>query len=81
MWRTLAWFAALLILSALAGFVLALSVFMVAFFRVRAGLRWRDTLVLSSGGVGFICLMAGLLNRDFPPGLLQAFVRLPWPLH
>ena len=24
--------------------------------------------------------MAGLLNRDFPPGLLQEYVDLPWPL-
>jgi len=24
--------------------------------------------------------MAGWLHRDFPPGLLQEVVRLPWPL-
>jgi len=23
--------------------------------------------------------MAGVLNRDFPPGLLQAYFDLPWP--
>jgi hypothetical protein len=24
--------------------------------------------------------MAGALNRDFPPGLLQGAVDMPWPL-
>ena len=32
------------------------------------------------GGIALICFMAGSLHRDFPPGLLQAFVELPWPL-
>ena len=40
LWTTLAWFAALLVLSALFGFIIALALFMVAFFRFRAGLGW-----------------------------------------
>jgi len=24
--------------------------------------------------------MAAILNRDFPPGLLQDYIALPWPL-
>jgi TctA family transporter len=79
LWRTLAWFAFLLILSGLFGFVIALSVFLLAFLRIRAGLSWPRTLLLSGSGIGFICFLAGTLNRDFPPGLLQEFVKLPWP--
>ena len=30
-------------------------------------------------GIAFMLMMANLLNRDFPPGLLQSFVDLPWP--
>jgi len=30
--------------------------------------------------LALMCFMAGSLHRDFPPGLLQAFVELPWPL-
>jgi len=37
-------------------------------------------LVLSAIGMAFMCFMAWLLNRDFPPGLLQHYVDLPWPL-
>lgn len=79
-WATMAWFAALLVLSSLVGFILALMVFLVAFFRIRAGCSWRKTLILTAAGIVFMCFMAGMLNRDFPPGLLQAFVELPWPL-
>ena len=31
-------------------------------------------------GIAFICFMAWVLNRDFPPGLLQNYSDLPWPL-
>ncbi len=79
LWGTLAWFAVLLMLSALVGFILALAVFLVTFLKVRAGLSWQRTLMLSALGIGFMCLMAGVLNRDFPPGLLQDYVDLPWP--
>ncbi|MDH3239652.1 MAG: tripartite tricarboxylate transporter permease [Alphaproteobacteria bacterium] len=80
LWRTLSWFAGLLLLSSLLGFVLALSIFFVSFLRMRAGLGWARVLILSSVGIAFITVMAGTLHRDFPPGLLQEFVRLPWPL-
>ena len=79
LWTTLSWFAGLLLLSSLLGFVLALAIFFVAFFRRRAGLSWARTLIFSASGIAFIMAMAGTLHRDFPPGLLQAFFRLPWP--
>ncbi len=79
LWSTLAWFAALLVLSSLVGFILALSVFLVMFFRVRAGLGWVRSVAFSAAGIGFICFLAATLNRDFPPGLLQEYAKLPWP--
>jgi len=79
-WPTLGWFAGLLLLTSLFGFILALVVFLLLFFRQRAGLGWRQMLYLSAAGVGFMCFMAWLLNRDFPPGLLQHYTNLPWPL-
>ncbi len=80
LWTTLSWFLGLLVLSSLVGFVLALSVFLVAFLRVRASLRWSKVVILSAVGIAFICAMAGTLNRNFPPGLLQELFKLPWPL-
>ncbi|MDU8909766.1 tripartite tricarboxylate transporter permease [Aestuariicoccus sp. MJ-SS9] len=80
LWPTLAWFASLLVLSALLGFVLALTLFMLAFFRLRAGVSWLQTVLLTAGGIGFMIFLTSTLNRDFPPGLLQELVDLPWPL-
>ena len=79
LWATLSWFAGLLLLSALLGFILALLIFFVTFLRVRARLGWARVFVLSAAGIAFITAMAGTLNRDFPPGLLQDLVELPWP--
>ena len=80
LWPTLAWFAGLLILSGLFGFIIALAIFLISFFRIRAGENWSKSAILTAIGIAFICFMAWTLNRDFPPGLLQDYVELPWPL-
>ncbi len=80
LWSTLAWFSGLLILTALLGFILALAIFLFAFIKFRAGKSFGFAALYTAAGIGFMCLMAGILNRDFPPGLLQSYVDLPWPL-
>ena len=80
LWSTLAWFAGLIAATGLVGFILALTGFLITFFRFRAGAAWPKTLLLTAAGIGLMCFMADILNRDFPPGLLQDFVDLPWPL-
>ena len=80
LWITLAWLASLIALTGLFGFIIALLGFMVAFFRLRAQVGWKQTLALTAAAIAFICFMANALNRDFPPGLLQHFFELPWPL-
>ena len=71
LWPTLAWFAFLLVLTALSGFIIALTVFLASFMRYRAQLGWLMTGFYSALGIVFMLFMAWLLNRDFPPGLLQ----------
>ena len=80
LWQTLAWFAGLLLATSVFGFIIALAGFLLLFFHFRAKVAPLQVIVLSIMGVGFIMFMAWLLNRDFPPGLLQAFTTLPWPL-
>lgn len=80
LWSTLAWFAGLLALTWLMGFILALALFLFGFIRYRAGKGWGFAAAYTVAGLIFISLMAGTLNRDFPPGLLQDLVDLPWPL-
>jgi hypothetical protein len=79
LWPTLFWFALLLALSCLVGFIIALAVFFLTFYRVRAGLSWAWTLFYSAAGVAAMIGFGWVLGRDFPPGLLQQYTDLPWP--
>ncbi|GMG81529.1 tripartite tricarboxylate transporter permease [Paralimibaculum aggregatum] len=80
LWPTLAWFGGLIAATWVLGFILALAGFLIAFLRLRAQAGWGKVLLLTACGIAFMCLMAGALNRDFPPGMLQDAVDLPWPL-
>lgn len=79
LWSTLAWFASLLVLTSLLGFILALALFLFAFMITRARAGTMFAAIYAAAGIAFICAMAWLLNRDFPPGLLQEYFTLPWP--
>ena len=78
-WRTAGWLVGLIALTALFGFVIALVTFFVVALRVRAGLDWLRVAILTGGGLTVLLVLAGVLNRDFPAGMLQEFVDLPWP--
>lgn len=77
---TLAWFAGLLVLTMLVGFILALALFLFAFIHYRAGRPILFSAIYTACGLGFMMFMAGVLNRNFPAGLLQSLIKLPWPL-
>ncbi|MGI9500410.1 MAG: tripartite tricarboxylate transporter permease, partial [Geminicoccaceae bacterium] len=79
LWSTLAWFVSLLALTSLFGFVIALTLFFLAFLLIHARTSPLQALLLTVAGVGTVLISASALNRDFPPGLLQDFVELPWP--
>ncbi len=74
------WIASLLVGTALFGFVIALTAFFVVFLRVRAAASWLQILLLTTAGVAFMLVLGHALVLDFPRGLLQAYVDLPWPL-
>ncbi|MEL7164849.1 MAG: tripartite tricarboxylate transporter permease [Pseudomonadota bacterium] len=80
LWQTLAWFAGLLALTALTGFIIALALFLFSFMRIRAGQTTPFAAAYTAAGLAFMMFMAWLLGRDFPPGLLQEYTTLPWPL-
>jgi putative tricarboxylic transport membrane protein len=80
LWSTLAWFVGLLVLSGLFGLVIALGLFFLFFFRHRAGQSWLMCILYTAAGLAFILGLAAILGREFPPGLLQSYTNLPWPL-
>lgn len=80
LWGTLGWLGLLLLLTSLLGFILALGFFLLVYFRIRTRLTWPRVCFFTLLGLAFMCFFAYILNRDFPPGLLQELFKLPWPL-
>ncbi len=79
MLASLFWLAALVALTAVFGFFIALVVFFVTFLQFRARASWLMTALLTTGAAGFILTLAYSLNMRFPGGVLQDLYRLPWP--
>ena len=78
--RNLGWPALLAALTGAVGFVLALPVFFAALMRKKSAASWRTIALMTGGGMGFILTVAHFARMDFPWGLLQYWVELPWPL-
>lgn len=79
-WPSVGWFAMLFTAVALVGFILALVVFIVTFLMVRTQLGWLRSILYTSLCVGFMITLGHYLTLNFPAGLLQHWIELPWPL-
>lgn len=77
----LLWMAGLLAVAWVIGFVLAMALFFVAFLAVEARAPWPRNLVLTLSAVGFLAVLSYVFVLDFPRGLLQDAVAMPWPLN
>ncbi|MGH8690340.1 MAG: tripartite tricarboxylate transporter permease, partial [Burkholderiales bacterium] len=75
-----AWFAGLLAVSALAGFVIGLALFFAAFLHFKARAPAGRNAILTASAVVFLAAMSHIFVLDFPRGLLQELVEMPWPL-
>ncbi len=76
----LMWLVGMLGLAALTGFVIAVSIFIYSFLRFKAR---TSHLGCAFGTVCFIFLlgiMSHFLTLEYPQGLLQSYLTLPWPL-
>jgi len=80
MWTTILWFAGFVIAASLAGFFLAALGFFVVFLHYRTRTPWLKTLGLTALAMTLLLALGWALTSDFPGGLLQSYVALPWPL-
>ncbi|MCE8023211.1 tripartite tricarboxylate transporter permease [Billgrantia aerodenitrificans] len=76
----LLWLTGLVLGCYLVGYVIAMTLFFVAFLLIRAHASLSSTLTLTACGMGFLTLLAHLMVLNLPSGLLQQVVDLPWPL-
>lgn len=79
-WPSVGWFAFLFGMNALIGFILSLAIFITAFLVTRTTMGWTKSLVYTAVCIGFMVTLGHFLTLDFPAGVLQRFVELPWPL-
>ena len=78
--RQLMWFLFILGLSALIGFFLSIGVFIASFLRLRTKLSNLRIAILTACGLAVLAAVGHLIHLDYPRGLLQGWVDLPWPL-
>lgn len=79
LWGGLAWIGGLVGLTALIGFYAALLIFFPVFLFVRAKAGPVAVVLMTAGAAGFILLLAWALSLNFPSGMLQDMLDLPWP--
>lgn len=60
----------------LIGYPLALSLFILLFYRLIAKANWTAAVIAGCAGLGFLALASCVLGMDWPQGL----IKLPWPL-
>lgn len=79
-WRRFGFYLALLLILYgciyLIGYPLALTLFILLFYRRIARASWMVSILAGAAGLGFLALASHVLGMDWPEGLL----RLPWPL-
>ncbi|MEP5631745.1 MAG: hypothetical protein ABJP79_07690 [Tateyamaria sp.] len=66
-----------MLLTSIFGSIIAFALFLFVFMMLRAKVGLVFSTAYSGLGIAFIDGMAWLLNRDFPPGLLQEYINLP----
>lgn len=79
-WSSVIWFAFLFGMTALIGFILSLAVFITAYLVRRTSLGWLKSLVYTALCIAFMSTLGHFLTLDFPAGVLQSWVEMPWPL-
>jgi putative tricarboxylic transport membrane protein len=79
-WPSVGWFAFLFGSTALVGFILALIVFITSFLVTRTSLGWVRSLIYTALCIAFMVTLGHYLTLNFPAGLLQHAVEMPWPL-
>jgi hypothetical protein len=73
------WIAGLMVAMYLVGFVLAIAVFFVVFLKAKSDARWSSILLMTAATIAVLSAMSYVFVLEFPKGLLQQLVWLPWP--
>lgn len=74
------WIAGLIGTCYFVGFLIAITIFFVAFLLIKARASILRTAILTTSAVVFMATLANVMVLDLPRGLLQDAIEMPWPL-
>jgi len=77
LWRNVAWFGAMVLATAVLGFVAGTLAFFVAFLRFRAHSPWPQVAALSSGALAFLLVVTNALLVELPESLVLFYLSRP----
>ena len=81
LFKSFSWILLLVFLNTLFGFVISIFVFFIVIMKNKTNLPNRKILIISIAALTFMLMLSHFMVLDFPPGLLQYFMKLPWPLN
>ena len=80
-WKSSAPLAILLFLSVFIGFYISIGLFVFVFLSKIARASFRFSLISSICVWIALAAISHFMIMDFPPGILQGYIELPWPIN
>ena len=80
MFYAFSWIIFLVVLVSLFGFIIGIVILFIAVMKNKTEMPLIKILTVTTGGVALMLLLSHFMVLDFPSGLLQEYVQLPWPL-
>ena len=80
-WLTIFWFISPLFLSIFIGFYISIGLFVFIFLSKIARVSFRFSLISAIGVWIALAAISHFMIMDFPPGILQGYIELPWPIN
>jgi len=69
------------LLNTLFGFVISIFIFFIIVMKSKTNLPNSKIITITVSALAFVLLLSHFMVLDFPSGLLQYLIKLPWPLN
>jgi hypothetical protein len=81
LYHYLFWIGGLMVGMYVVGFVLAIALFFIIFLKAKSDARWPSILLMTAATIAVLSAISHVFVLEFPAGLLQQAVPLPWPFN
>ena len=75
------WIAGFMLSTYLVGFIISIFLFFAVFLTVKSPAKPLSILLMALSSAGSLTIISYVFVVDFPSGLLQQYIPLPWPLN